>query len=138
MPEFTATATTVAGRNGHVETSDGVLKHDLTLPKALGGPGKENATNPEALFAAGYSACFGGAVGAVAASEKIKTGEVSVKADVTLHADPGPNFYISVKLGVKIDGVDRPTAEMLVEKAHQVCPYSKATRNNVQVELAVL
>ncbi len=73
MPEFTATATTVAGRNGHVESSDGVLKHDLTLPKELGGPG-QGRTPPirRQLFAAGYSACFGGAVGAVAAAEKVK------------------------------------------------------------------
>jgi osmotically inducible protein OsmC len=138
MPEYTAHATTVAGRNGHVESSDGVLKLDLTLPKEVGGPGKPDATNPEQLFAAGYSACFGGAVGAVAAAEKVKTGAVSVTADVTLHVDPGPNFYISVKLGVKIEGVDRETAERLVHKAHEVCPYSKATRNNVKVELAVL
>lgn len=138
MPEYTAHASAVAGRNGHVESSDGILKLDLTLPKELGGAGKPGATNPEQLFAAGYAACFGGAVGAVAAAEKIKTGEVTVNADVTLHADPGPNFYISVKLGVKIDGVDHETAEKLVHMAHQVCPYSKATRNNVTVELAVL
>jgi Ohr subfamily peroxiredoxin len=90
------------------------------------------------LFAAGYSACFGGAIGAVAAAEKVKTGEVTVTADVTLHIDPGPHFYISVKLAAKIDGVDHATAEKLVHKAHEVCPYSKATRNNVKVELSVL
>ena len=138
MPEYTAHATTVAGRNGHVKSSDGVLEHDLTLPKEIGGPGKAGATNPEQLFAAGYSACFGGAISAVAAAEKVKVGEVSVAADVTLHIDPGPDFYISVKLAAKIDGVDREAAEKLVHKAHEVCPYSKATRNNVKVELTVL
>ena len=138
MPEYTAHATTIAGRNGHVESSDGVLKLDLTLPKEVGGPGKPDATNPEQLFAAGYSACFGGAVGAVASAEKVKIGEISVTADVTLHIDPGPDFYISVKLGVKIGDVDHATAEKLVHKAHEVCPYSKATRNNVKVELSVL
>ena len=138
MPEYTAHATTIAGRNGHVESSDGILKLDLTLPKEIGGPGKPGATNPEQLFAAGYSACFGGAVSAVAAAEKVKVGEVSVAADVTLHVDPGPDFYISVKLHVKIADVDHATAEQLVHKAHEVCPYSKATRNNVKVELSVL
>ena len=138
MPEYTAHASTTAGRNGHVESSDGVLKHDLSLPKEIGGPGKPGATNPEQLFAAGYSACFGGAIGAVAAAEKVKTGEVTVTADVTLHVDPGPDFYISVKLAAKIEGVDHATAEKLVHKAHEVCPYSKATRNNVKVELTVL
>lgn len=138
MPEYTAHATTAAGRNGHVKSSDGVIEHDLTLPKEVGGPGKAGATNPEQLFAAGYSACFGGAVGAVAAAEKVKVGEITVTADVTLHVDPGPDFYISVKLATKIDGIDRATAEKLVHKAHEVCPYSKATRNNVKVELAVL
>ena len=138
MPEYTAHATTAAGRNGHVKSSDGALVHDLTLPKEIGGPGKAGATNPEQLFAAGYSACFGGAIGAVAAAEKVKTGEVTVTADVTLHVDPGPDFYISVKLAAKIDGVDHATAEKLVHKAHEVCPYSKATRNNVKVELTVL
>ena len=138
MPEYTAHASTKAGRNGHVESSDGVLKLDLSLPKEVGGPGKSGATNPEQLFAAGYSACFGGAISAVAAAEKVKVGEVTVNADVTLHIDPGPDFYISVKLAAKIDGVDHETAEKLVHKAHEVCPYSKATRNNVKVELTVL
>ncbi len=138
MPEYAAHASATAGRNGHVETDDGAVKHDLTMPKELGGAGKPGATNPEQLFAAGYSACFGSAIGAVAGAEKVKTGEITVKADVTLHADPGPNFYLSVKLAAKIDGVDRETAEKLVHKAHEICPYSKATRGNVQVELSVL
>ena len=92
--------------DGHVKSSDGVLEHDLTLPKEIGGPGKAGATNPEQLFAAGYSACFGSAISAVAGAEKIHTGEVTVTADVTLHIDPGPDFYLSVKLAAKIDGVD--------------------------------
>ncbi len=138
MPEYTAHASTVAGRNGHVDSSDGVVKLDLTMPKELGGPAKPGATNPEQLFAAGYSACFGSAIGAVAGAEKVTTGEITVNADVTLHADPGPDFYLSVKLAAKIDGVDRETATRLVHRAHEICPYSKATRNNVTVELSVL
>ena len=138
MPEYTAHASTVAGRNGHVDSSDGVVKLDLTMPKELGGPAKPGATNPEQLFAAGYSACFGSAIGAVAGAEKVTTGEITVNADVTLHADPGPDFYLSVKLAAKIDGVDHETATRLVHRAHEICPYSKATRNNVTVELSVL
>ena len=138
MAEYTAHATTVAGRNGHVETDDGAVKHDLTMPKELGGAAKPGATNPEQLFAAGYSACFGSAIGAVASADKVHTGPVTVTADVTLHADPGPNFYLSVKLAAKIEGVDHETATKLVHKAHEVCPYSKATRDNVKVELSVL
>ena len=131
---YTAIATTVAGRNGHVKSSDGVLEHDLTLPKEVGGPGKAGATNPEQLFAAGYSACFGSAIMAVAGAGKIKPDAVHVTAEVTLHVN-GNDYSLSVKLKPKIDGVDRATAEQLVHKAHEVCPYSKATRNNVPVEI---
>ena len=137
MPSYTASATAKAGRNGHVESSDGMIKFDLALPKEIGGSGKPGATNPEQLFAAGYSACFGSAIMAVAGSMKIRPEDVQVTSDVTLHVEDN-NFYLSVKLAAKITGVDRETAGTLVHKAHEVCPYSKATRNNVQVELTVL
>ncbi len=127
---YTAIATTTAGRNGHVDSSDGVLHHDLAMP----GSGKAGATNPEQLFAAGYSSCFGSAIMAVAGAGKIKPEAVHVTAEVTLNVN-GNDYSISVKLKPKIDGVDRATAEDLVQKAHQVCPYSKATRNNVPVEI---
>ena len=127
---YTAIATTAAGRNGHVDSSDGVLHHDLAMP----GSNKANATNPEQLFAAGYSSCFGSAIMAVAGADKIKPEAVHVTAEVTLNVN-GSDYSISVKLKPKIDGVDRATAEELVQKAHQVCPYSKATRNNVPVEI---
>jgi osmotically inducible protein OsmC len=132
MTSYTAHATTVAGRNGHVESSDGAIRIDLTMPKELGGAGKEGATNPEQLFAAGYSACFGGAIEAVARAEKAPVTKVTVTADVTLHKEDN-NFFLSVKLRAAIEGVDRETAQKLVERAHQVCPYSKATRNNIEV-----
>jgi len=127
---YTAIATTTAGRTGHVDSSDGVLHLDLAMP----GSGKPGATNPEQLFAAGYSACFGSAIMAVAGADKIKPEAVHVTAEVTLNIN-GNDYSLSVKLKPKIDGVDRATAEQLVRKAHEVCPYSKATRNNVPVEI---
>ena len=126
---YTAIATSTAGRTGHVDSSDGVLHLDLAMP----GAGKP-ATNPEQLFAAGYSACFGSAIMAVAGADKIKPTAVHVTAEVTLVIE-GHDYSIAVKLKPTIEGVDRATAEDLVAKAHQVCPYSKATRNNVPVEI---
>jgi Ohr subfamily peroxiredoxin len=138
MPDYVAHATTTGGRNGHVETSDGLLKLDLSVPKDIGGPGKAGASNPEQLFAAGYSACFGGAVDYAAKLEKVKAGDVTVTADVTLHAgDTG--FHLSVNLKTHVEGVDRATAERLALKAHnEICPYSKATRNNVAVTIEIV
>ena len=135
---YTAIATTVGGRNGHVETSDGLLKFDLSVPKDIGGPGHAGATNPEQFFAAGYSACFGGAVDYAAHLAKVKVEKVTVTAEVTIdQGDKG--FFLAVKLKTRVDGVDRATAEKLVHTAHeQICPYSKATRNNISVELEVL
>jgi Ohr subfamily peroxiredoxin len=127
---YTAIATTKAGREGHVESSDRVLKLDLAMP----GSHKPNATNPEQLFAAGYSACFGSAIMAVAGAGKITPDAVHVTAEVTLNVN-GNDYSISVKLKPQIDGLDRATAEELVKKAHEVCPYSKATRNNIKVEI---
>lgn len=86
MPDYVSHATTVGGRNGHVESSDWLLKADLSVPKSIGGPGKEGASNLEQFFAAGYSACFGGSVEYAAVLEKVKAGKVTVTADVTLHA----------------------------------------------------
>ncbi len=129
---YTAIATTTAGRNGHVESSEGTLKLDLSMP----GSGKPG-TNPEQLFAAGYSACFGSAIMAVAGAAKIKPESVHVTAEVTLVIE-GHDYSLAVKLKAKIDGVERAEAEKLVHAAHQVCPYSKATRGNIPVELEVL
>ncbi len=134
---YTTSATTKAGRNGHVDGAEGPIHFDLAMPKALGGSGKEDATNPEQLFAAGYSACFGSAIMAVAGSQKLRPEDVQVTADVTLHTDNN-DFFLSVKLAAKITGLDQAAAEQIVHKAHEVCPYSKALRNNVQVELTVL
>jgi Ohr subfamily peroxiredoxin len=133
---YTAHATATAGRNGHAATDDKVIDVQLSVPKAMGGEGKAGATNPEQLFAAGYAACFGGAVEFVAGQRKAAHGPVTVASAVTFNKDDS-GFFISVVLEVKIDGVDRATAQSLVEEAHTVCPYSKATKGNVEVELRV-
>ncbi len=133
---FTATATTIAGRNGHVETEDHVVSLDLAMPKPDGTPGKPNATNPEALFAAGYSACYGQALIALAGRDKIKPEQVKVTAEVTLSTDNN-DYKLSVVLKPSITGIDRAQAEELAHKAHEVCPYSKATRDNIPVTIEV-
>ena len=129
---YTASATTKAGRNGHVTSSDNTLSLDLAMPGS-----HKAGTNPEQLFAAGYSACFGSAIMAVAGADKLKPDDVQVTADVTLVVN-GNDYSIAVKLKAKIGGVSREEAEQLLQKAHQVCPYSKATRNNIPVELELL
>jgi len=129
---YTAHATTIAGRDGHSKTDDGKL--DLKL----GRPGSADAgTNPEQLFAAGYSACFGSAIDAIAKKENAPVSEVKVQADVTLNKDESNGFFISVILNATLAGVDDTTAQKLVAAAHQICPYSKATRGNIDVKLQV-
>ena len=137
MP-YLARATTTGGRNGHVESSDGLLKFDLSVPKEIGGPGKPNSSNPEQFFAAGYSACFGGAVEYLARQEKLPVDAVTVTARVTIDTNSS-GFFLAVYLRTQVEGVDRTTAERLVNRAHlEVCPYSKATRGNIQVALEVV
>jgi Ohr subfamily peroxiredoxin len=137
MP-YVATATTTGGRNGHVESSDGLLRFDLSVPKDIGGPGKPGTTNPEQFFAAGYSACFGGAVEYLAKQEKLPVGPVTVTANVTIDSNAS-GFFLAVHLRTHVEGVDRAVAERLVNRAHnEVCPYSKATRGNIQVSLEVV
>lgn len=137
---YTATATSTGGRTGTTESSDGRIKLQLSTPKALGGddgPG----TNPEQLFAAGYSACFIGALKAVAARQKMAlTKEVSIKADVAIgpHGSKPGAFNIAVTMAVSLPGMERAAAEALVAAAHEVCPYSNATRGNVDVTLSVV
>ena len=132
---YTAEAHTTGGRDGRSTTSDGLLDVRLAPPKEMGGKG--DATNPEQLFAAGYSACFIGAIKAVAAKMKLQVpADVAIDAEVDL--GPIPNAYgIAARLKVSLPGMDRAQAQALVEAAHQVCPYSNATRGNIKVELAV-
>ncbi len=136
---YVAHATTTGGRNGHVETSDGLVKLDLSVPKDLGGPGKPNTANPEMFFAAGYSACFGSAIEYVASLEKLKHGPITVTADVTIDMTPEKGFFLAVVLKPHVEGVDHETAQRLAAKAHaDVCPYSKATHGNIDVKVEVV
>ena len=138
---YTATATATGGRTGTVKSSDGALEAILTSPKELGGAG-DPGTNPEQLFAAGYSACFIGAMKAVASGRtggpKITLpGEVSITSDVGIGQIPG-GFGIKVDMRISVPGMDRAAAEALVAAAHKVCPYSNATRGNIDVSLTVI
>lgn len=126
---FTANATSKAGRDGHVETDNKHISLDLVRPSS-GKPG----TNPEELFACGYSACFGGATIAVAKKHGVDNADVQVKAAVTLNQDDN-GFFIGATLDVTIAGVDAAKAAEIVKGAHDMCPYSKATHGNVEVKL---
>jgi len=136
---YTATATATGGRAGTAKSSDGVLDLQLSTPKELGGAGG-NGTNPEQLFAAGYSACFIGAMKAVAARQKITLpAEVSITSDVGIgpHANKPGAFGIAVDMKISVPGMERAQLEELVKTAHEVCPYSNATRGNVDVTLTI-
>ncbi|WP_282697425.1 organic hydroperoxide resistance protein [Streptomyces sp. CC208A] len=131
---YTAVATAENGRDGRVATDDGKLDVVVNPPKAMGGSGE--GTNPEQLFAAGYSACFQGALGVVARNEKADISGSTITAEVGIGKNDD-GFGLIVKISASIPNVDVETAKSLIEKAHQVCPYSKATRGNITVELAV-
>jgi len=136
-PLYTAKATsTGAARDGHVASSDGVLEFDLSIPKGLGGAGGAG-TNPEQLFAAGYAACFHSALQAVARREKVKLAGTSVTAEVGI-GKQGEGFGLAVELVVSLPGVEQETGAKLVDAAHQMCPYSNATRGNIDVALRVV
>jgi len=120
------------GRNGHVATGDGIIALDLAIQKELGGPGGK--ANPEQLFAAGYAACFHSALQMIARQAKVDLGDSTVEASVGIHK-VGEGFGLSAILEVATPGATREVAEGLVAKAHQVCPYSNATRGNIEVEV---
>jgi lipoyl-dependent peroxiredoxin len=135
-PLYTATATASGGRNGHVESDDGIVAFDLKIPKAMGGPG--GGSNPEQLFAAGYSACFHSAMGFVAGEQKLDATGSTVTGHVGIGPnDAGPGFKLAVTLDVGLPSLDQAAAEALVATAHQVCPYSNATRGNIDVTLNI-
>ncbi|MEF9904264.1 organic hydroperoxide resistance protein [Streptomyces sp. P9-A2] len=132
---YTAVATATHGRDGRAVTSDGKLDLGLSAPVELGGNGE--GTNPEQLFAAGYAACFGSALGLVGRAAKVDVSDAAVTAEVGI-GKQGEGFALAVTLRVELpDTVDRETGRKLVEQAHQVCPYSNATRGNVPVELVI-
>ncbi|MNJ92081.1 Organic hydroperoxide resistance protein OhrA [compost metagenome] len=133
---YTASATATGGRNGQVKSENGILDLQVRMPKALGGANDEYA-NPEMLFAAGYSACFDSALNRVITLSKVQTGTTSVTAHVGIGAIENGGFGLAVELSVNVPGVSQEEAQQLVEKAHQVCPYSNATRGNIDVRLTV-
>jgi osmotically inducible protein OsmC len=133
---YTAVATATGGRNGHVKSDNGALDVQVRMPKALGGL-NDDFTNPEQLFAAGYSACFDSALNLVIKQTKANTGETTVTSKVSIGQIENGGFGLAVEMFVNIPEVSLEEAQQLVEKAHQVCPYSNATRNNIEVNLIV-
>ena len=133
---YQAHAKSTGGRDGTTRTSDGILDVQLAVPKEMGGPG--NGINPEQLFASGYSACFLGAMKFVAGTQKIALpADTSIDATVGIGQIPA-GFGIEVQMAISIPGMDKAAAQALVDKAHQVCPYSNATRGNIEVTLTVV
>jgi lipoyl-dependent peroxiredoxin len=134
---YTATAhATGDGRNGHARSDDGFIDLDLRIPKEMGGQG--GATNPEELFAAGYAACFHSALKLVAGRDKLNVDGTEVSASIGIGAQDDGGFGLTAALVVYAPNLDKATAERLVDAAHQVCPYSNATRGNIEVTLSVV
>lgn len=135
-PLYTAEAlSTGAGRNGHVTTTSGTLDLGLAIPKAMGGSG--NGANPEELFAAGYAACFHSALQLVARKQKVEISDTSVGSRVHVFSNDDGGFVLGVTLEVVMPELDHDTAQALADAAHQICPYSNATRGNIEVEIVV-
>lgn len=138
-PLYTATATATGGRNGHTETSDGVVKADLSLPKEMGGPGRPGAATPEHLFAAGYAACFGGALDFVAKQQKKDASKARITCAVSIGPRELGGFGLSVKMRVEDRSLAQGDLSGLAREAHErICPYSHATRGNVDVQFEVV
>jgi Ohr subfamily peroxiredoxin len=133
---YTAEATATGGRNGHVKSSNDVLDLEVRSPKALGGT-NDDYTNPEMLFAAGYAACFDNALNLVIKNGKVNTGETSVSAKISIGQIETGRYGLAAELVVNIPEVTLDVAQELAEQAHQVCPYSNATRGNIEVKLSV-
>ena len=135
---YTAEATATGGRQGKVRSSDGAVDLELAFPKELGGSGAPGHSNPEQLFAAAYAACFQSALDLVARAEDVSLGETTITSRVSFGRDDSDGgFGLQVELAASIPGVGRDKALDLLAKAHQVCPYSKATRGNIEVNLTV-
>lgn len=134
---YTAKSTAKGGRNGSVKSSDGKIDMNMSVPKGMGGDDGKG-TNPEQLFASGYAACYGSALQAVAESKKIDIGAFSVTANVKIGKNEDDDFQLAVILDSYIPGADQETGEMLVNSAHEMCPYSRATRDNIDVTLNLL
>jgi osmotically inducible protein OsmC len=133
---YSTQATAKGGRNGNVKSDNGVLDIQVRMPKGLGGANDDFA-NPEMLFAAGYSACFDSALNLIIKQGKIETGETTVSAKVSIGQLENGGFGLAVDLHANIPNVSLEQAQALIEKAHQICPYSNATRGNIEVNLSV-
>ncbi len=131
---YTAEATAHGGREGHVRSSDGILDVDLRPPRQMGGPGGA-ATNPEQLFAAGYAACFESALRSVARLHRMPLQDASITARVTLNLADQRRYLLGVDLRGRLEGVSDTEAQDLMRAAHEICPYSRATRGNIEVQL---
>ncbi|MDP8078904.1 organic hydroperoxide resistance protein [Phocoenobacter skyensis] len=132
---YSTTVTATGGRNGNIKSDNGVLDLEVRMPKALGGQ-NDDFTNPEQLFAGGYAACFDSALNLVAQKSKVKI-DSTITATVSILANATGGFDLAVDLVADIQGVERKTAQQLLEKAHQVCPYSNATRGNIEVNISL-
>lgn len=133
---YKATSTAKGGRNGHVKS--GPIDLNLSVPKGMGGDGGDG-TNPEQLFGCAYAACFGGALGLIAENEKVAIdGDIEVEATVSINKTEKGNLQLAVILDCTLPGVDTKTGEDLINKAHEVCPFSRATRDNIDVTLNLM
>lgn len=132
---YTASVTATGGRDGHIKSSDGIIEFDLRKPRELGGQG--GATNPEQLFAAAWGACYLGALGSIAQHDGVDTSEATVDVQVSFNKD-GNAFVLSADLDVHIPGITTEEAQHLAEKAHRACPYSKATKGNIETRVTAL
>jgi lipoyl-dependent peroxiredoxin len=138
-PLYTATATATGGRNGHTESSDGMVKADLSVPKEMGGPGKPGTATPEHLFAAGYAACFGGALDFVGKQQKKDATKAKITSAVSIGPREGGGFGIAVKMRVEDKSLPQAELAALAKEAHEkICPYSHATRGNVDVQFEIV
>jgi Ohr subfamily peroxiredoxin len=135
-PLYTGHATASGGRNGHTQSSDGVVSVGLSLPKALGGQGRAGTTTPEDLFAAGYAACFGSACDTMAQKLRLAPGSIVVSAAVGIGPAASGGFGLTVDLDVEVSGLSTSDAERLVAAGHSICPYSNAIKGNVEVRIA--
>ena len=133
-PLYTASATATGGRNGHTQSDDGIISADLSVPKEMGGPGKPNTATPEHLFAAGYAACFGGALDYIGKQHKKDASKARITCAVSIGPREGGGFGLQVKMRVEDKSVPQGDLEALAKEAHEkICPYSHATRGNVDV-----
>ena len=138
-PLYTATATATGGRNGQTQSSDGVVKADLSVPKEMGGPGRPGTATPEHLFAAGYAACYGGALDFIAKQHKKDASKASITCAVSIGPREGGGFGLAVKMHVEDTTLPQADLEAFAKEAHEkICPYSHATRNNVPVDLEIV